>query len=77
MLISTCLFSVLFSGSLTHEKQVKYGKIFAKYLNDPENVFVISSDFCHWGERFRYTHYDEKCGEIWESIKSLDYMVRD
>ena len=40
-------------GSLTFEKEVKYGKMFAKYLNDPENLFVISSDFCHWGSRFR------------------------
>ena len=38
-------------------------------MADPSNVFVISSDFCHWGQRFRYQHYDEKCGDIWESIK--------
>ena len=25
-----------------------------RYLRDPENFFVISSDFCHWGERFRF-----------------------
>ena len=49
--------------------QIKYGRIFARYLADPSNVFVISSDFCHWGQRFRYQHYDEKCGDIWESIK--------
>ena len=37
-------------GSLSAEKEDTYGKIFAKYLADPENLFVISSDFCHWGE---------------------------
>ncbi|TRY73921.1 hypothetical protein TCAL_09118 [Tigriopus californicus] len=61
-------------GSLNPEKEAKYGRIFAKYLADPANLFVISSDFCHWGQRFRYTHYDEKCGEIHESIKALDFM---
>ena len=37
-------------GSLSVEKEQMYGSIFAKYLADPENLFVISSDFCHWGE---------------------------
>ncbi len=63
-------------GSLSQEKESRYGRIFAKYLADPHTLFVISSDFCHWGQRFRYQHYDEKCGEIHQSIKELDYMVR-
>ena len=62
-------------GSLSPEKEVKYGQILAKYLADASNLFVVSSDFCHWGQRFRYTHYDESQGEIHESIKALDYMV--
>ena len=37
-------------GSLTADKEQRYGRIFAKYLADPENLFVISSDFCHWGK---------------------------
>ena len=24
-----------------------------RYLQDPGSFFVISSDFCHWGDRFR------------------------
>ena len=39
-------------GSLSHEKEQNYGRLFAKYLTDPENFFVISSDFCHWGKLF-------------------------
>ena len=94
-------------GSLTADKEQKYGRIFAKYLADPENLFVISSDFCHWGkflccetnhckkqldtccnddrvvrrifriagQRFRFTHYDSSCGEIYQSIENLDRMV--
>ncbi|KAK2141225.1 hypothetical protein LSH36_1137g00009 [Paralvinella palmiformis] len=61
-------------GSLSVEKEQMYGSIFAKYLADPENLFVISSDFCHWGQRFRYTYYDKSCGEIWQSIEKLDKM---
>lgn len=35
----------------------EFGAILAPYLGDPENVFVVSSDFCHWGSRFGYTTY--------------------
>jgi len=61
-------------GATSHEKELMYGKIFAKYLNDPDNLFVISSDFCHWGKRFRYTYYDKSKGNIYESIEDLDKM---
>jgi len=35
-------------GAINPGKEKVYGKVLAKYLKDPENVFVISSDFCHW-----------------------------
>lgn len=31
----------------------------ARYLDDPGNVFIVSSDFCHWGQRFQFTFFDE------------------
>lgn len=37
-------------GALSEEKEVFYGKLLSKYLADPDNLFVISSDFCHWGK---------------------------
>jgi len=61
-------------GSLSPEKEEEYGRLFAPYLDDPENLFIISSDFCHWGKRFRYTYYDKTKGAIWESIQALDEM---
>ncbi|KAH3859385.1 protein MEMO1-like [Dreissena polymorpha] len=64
-------------GSLNQEKEALYGSIFAKYLADPDNFFVISSDFCHWGQRFSYTFYDKSAGDIWQSIESLDKMGMD
>ncbi|KAL4641377.1 protein MEMO1-like isoform X1 [Arapaima gigas] len=64
-------------GALSESKEQEYGKLLSKYLMDPCNLFVISSDFCHWGERlyrFRYTYYDETQGEIYRSIEHLDKM---
>ena len=62
-------------GGISANKEAQYGHIFAKYLADPTNLFVISSDFCHWGDRFHYTYYDETKGEIHQSIKALDFAV--
>eukprot|EP00047_Mylnosiga_fluctuans_P022472 m.120444 g.120444 ORF g.120444 m.120444 type:complete len:288 (-) comp9271_c0_seq4:3328-4191(-) len=59
-------------GALTTEREREYGKVFAPYLQAPGNVFVISSDFCHWGKRFSYTHADGGAGVIGDSIERLD-----
>nr|XP_015834515.1 PREDICTED: protein MEMO1-like isoform X2 [Tribolium castaneum] len=61
-------------GTLSAEKHLNYGKIFVNYLKDPENLFIISSDFCHWGSQFRYTYYDRSYNSIYESIHNLDLM---
>ncbi|XP_061766572.1 protein MEMO1 isoform X1 [Nerophis ophidion] len=61
-------------GALSESKEQEYGKLLSKYLADPSNLFIISSDFCHWGQRFRYTFYDEAQGEIYRSIEHLDKM---
>lgn len=44
-------------GNTSPAKEKEYGAILAPYLSDSSNVFVISSDFCHWGSRFQYTYY--------------------
>jgi len=60
-------------GALSEASEARYGRILAPYLTDPQNLFVISSDFCHWGERFRFTYQDRKHGpEIFHSIEALD-----
>lgn len=33
-----------------------YGQLLGPFLDDPTNLFVISSDFCHWGQRFGFTY---------------------
>lgn len=59
-------------GSLSKKMEEHYGALLAKYLDDPVNFFVISSDFCHWGKRFDYTYYDPADGPIHKSIELLD-----
>lgn len=44
-------------GSTAAPTEQAFGALLAPYLEDPSNAFVISSDFCHWGLRFRYTYY--------------------
>lgn len=44
-------------GSTNAQTEKEYGAILAPYLADPTSVFVVSSDFCHWGLRFQYTYY--------------------
>lgn len=65
-------------GSINPKQEEEYGKFLSKYLDDPENVFVISSDFCHWGSRFSYQRYDQKSGKpIYDYIESLDRQGMD
>lgn len=43
-------------GSVNEKSEALYGRLLARYFDDPGNIFIISSDFCHWGDRFRYFH---------------------
>jgi hypothetical protein len=38
-------------GSTSFESEKAFGELLAPYFEDPETLFVISSDFCHWGGR--------------------------
>ncbi|CAG8796399.1 9038_t:CDS:2, partial [Racocetra persica] len=57
-------------GSLSESKEQLYGKILSSYLSDPSNLFVVSSDFCHWGQRFSYTYYSDSVNTTYLSRKS-------
>ncbi|KAL8215366.1 hypothetical protein R6Q57_004815 [Mikania cordata] len=61
-------------GAVSAESEAMYGGLLAKYIDDSTNFFSVSSDFCHWGSRFNYMHYDKKHGPIYKSIESLDKM---
>lgn len=79
-------------GNTNAATEKQFGKLLAPYLQDPSNAFVISSDFAHWGLRFRYTYYESSSGEtvdlsprskaprdppIHESIKKVDFQCID
>eukprot|EP01097_Dermamoeba_algensis_P007013 TRINITY_DN438_c0_g1_i4.p1 TRINITY_DN438_c0_g1~~TRINITY_DN438_c0_g1_i4.p1 ORF type:complete len:291 (+),score=42.16 TRINITY_DN438_c0_g1_i4:81-953(+) len=50
-------------GHMDNKALSTFGKILSKYFEQPETLFIISTDFCHWGS---------SCGEIWQSIEELD-----
>ncbi|KAK4741547.1 hypothetical protein SAY87_025135 [Trapa incisa] len=64
-------------GVVKPDNEAMYGRLLSKYVDDPNNFFSISSDFCHWGSRFNYQHYDKTYGAIHKSIEALDRMGMD
>lgn len=59
-------------GNLSEAKEREIGAVLAPWLADEGTLFVISSDFCHWGTRFDYVRYEPADGDIWQSIERLD-----
>lgn len=69
-------------GNTSKTTEDHYGALLAPYLADPSNLFVISSDFCHWGSRFRYTYYqpadDTPATQLRSSARVLpDYPIHE
>ncbi|KAI2622501.1 UPF0103-domain-containing protein [Hypoxylon sp. NC1633] len=56
-------------GDNSGPEEKEFGRLLAPHLRDPDNAFIISSDFCHWGSRFSYTAYVPE-GKV-EQLKSL------
>lgn len=44
-------------GAINANKERYFGGLLAQYLAQNDTIFVVSSDFCHWGTRFSYTFY--------------------
>ncbi|KAF8501899.1 UPF0103-domain-containing protein [Gautieria morchelliformis] len=51
-------------GAIFKEKEVAFGQLLAPYLASEDTLCVVSSDFCHWGTRFQYTHYYESAAQV-------------
>lgn len=73
---TTCKIVPVMVGDLNKEKALEYGNIFAEYMNE-SSLFVVSSDFCHWGSGFSYYYVGEgikaeETNEIWKHIRNLD-----
>ncbi|KAJ6244179.1 protein memo1 [Anaeramoeba flamelloides] len=70
-------------GRLDLETQKECGQVLKQYFQDPNTLFVISSDFCHWGIRFGFikTYESKKKNNkrlpIWKSIQKIDALAID
>jgi AmmeMemoRadiSam system protein B len=58
-------------GQLNGQKEAKIASLLTPLFLNPRVLFIISSDFCHWGTRFRYTPYSPSLS-IQGYITSLD-----
>ncbi len=67
----------LMVGQTNLEIDRYFAKQLKSYFDDDKTLFVISSDFCHWGSRFRFTYHDEKNEYIYQSIEKLDRLGMD
>ncbi|KAF7544125.1 hypothetical protein G7Z17_g10201 [Cylindrodendrum hubeiense] len=47
----------LLIGSNNGDAEKAVGRALLPYIKDPDNAFIVSSDFCHWGSHFRYMVY--------------------
>jgi AmmeMemoRadiSam system protein B len=43
-----------------------------KEVTTNRTLYVISSDFCHWGRRFGFTYLPDTKGAVWERIEAMD-----
>ncbi|KAK0750379.1 MEMO1 family [Schizothecium vesticola] len=71
-------------GDASCEQEKAFGALFAPFIKNPENAFIVSSDFCHWGSRFDYRpHYadglvrnmDGRRGELELKSERLEEMA--
>ncbi|KAL7675594.1 hypothetical protein ACOME3_001860 [Neoechinorhynchus agilis] len=47
--------------------------VFVPYISDPSVLFIISTDFCHWGDRFDFKYHYQPKLPIYKSIEALDH----
>jgi len=71
-------------GSIRTNKEESYGKLIASHLAEESIFTVISSDFCHYGQRFSYTPRprpseasEKHINEVYEYIEYLDRKGMD
>lgn len=59
-------------GSLGESTEARIGSILSTKFADPSNLFVISSDFCHFGSRFGYQYVMNPKVPLYRSIEEMD-----
>ncbi len=64
-------------GHLLASDRTHIGNILREFGQDSQTLFVISSDFCHWGQDFDFTEIPDGAGKIYERIERLDLEAAD
>lgn len=64
-------------GQLSETAEQKMAQALSSRFSNRENLFIFSSDFCHFGSRFSYNKVDRTDIPIHESIKNLDFRGID
>ncbi|KAK8894499.1 hypothetical protein M9Y10_022933 [Tritrichomonas musculus] len=64
-------------GRINPETCASIAELLRPYYNNNRTLFVISSDFCHWGQRFHFTYLPDGPGKIYERIEKLDRQATD
>jgi len=64
----------LMVGEIPKKKYKSYAKALLPLFQDERTVFIVSSDFCHWGSNFDYyrLHPGTQDSEIFMSIEKMD-----
>ena len=69
---SDCSIVPIMVGEVNEASAASYAQVLDPYFRNNDTVFLVSSDFCHWGSRFDYTWYKPEDGKIHQSIAKLD-----
>jgi AmmeMemoRadiSam system protein B len=64
-------------GSLNEEREAVVGTIIKPFLTADRALFVISSDFTHWGEIFRFTKMQNPRKPLSQQLKLFDEKAQN
>jgi len=65
-------------GHLSEHATSGYVAELRPFFEDQANIFVVSSDFCHWGKRFSFSVFDDReAPTICQFITQLDHTGMD
>jgi hypothetical protein len=67
----------LMVGELNDDERYDYARVLLPLFLDPATVFVVSSDFCHWGKDFDYQQKFKDEPVLYKSIERLDRQAFD
>lgn len=71
-LLSSMQILPIMVGATNENQEQAYGQALGPILlDDPAILTIVSTDFCHWGSRFRYQPTGSK--EIYQHIRELDH----